>query len=104
MEKNVKKSSANWQPNEIQKTFMGLLAKSENPLTLAQVSHIVGFEVKSGSIVSLITKELVETCEVEVKVKIVETEVYDDFEVVKHKEKLVPKKAYKLTKLGSKLV
>jgi hypothetical protein len=46
----------------------------------------------------------VETCDIEVSVKVVETEVYDNCEIVKHKEKKVPRKAYRLTKLGAKLV
>jgi hypothetical protein len=102
--KVIKKSNSNWKPNDTQKLFMSVLAKNENALTLAQVSHIVGSEIKSGSITTLITKELVETCDIEVSVKVVETQVYDNCEIVTHKEKKVPKKAYRLTKLGAKLV
>ena len=96
--------NTNWKPNETQTLFLNILKGSETPLTLAQVSHIAGVEIKSGSINTLISKELVSTCDLEIKVKVVETEIYDNgLEITKEKEKLVSKKGYAITKVGSKV-
>ena len=97
-------ANTNWTPNETQKLFLNILKGSETPLTLAQVSHIAGVEIKSGSINTLISKELVATCDLEIKVKVVETEIYENgLEITKEKEKLVSKKGYAITKVGSKV-
>ena len=97
-------ANTNWTPNETQKLFLNILKGSETPLTLAQVSHIAGVEIKSGSINTLISKELVSTCDLEIKVKVVETEIYENgLEITKEKEKLVSKKGYAITKVGSKV-
>lgn len=96
--------NTNWKPNETQTLFLNILKGSETPLTLAQVSHIAGVEIKSGSINTLISKELVSTCDLEIKVKVVETEIYENgLEITKEKEKLVSKKGYAITKVGSKV-
>lgn len=96
--------NTNWKPNETQTLFLNILKGSETPLTLAQVSHIAGVEIKSGSINTLISKELVATCDLEIKVKVVETEIYENgLEITKEKEKLVSKKGYAITKVGSKV-
>ena len=89
-----------WKPNETQALFLNILKNSDKPLTLAQISNIAGVEVKSGSINTLITKELVSTCDIEVNVRVVETELYDNMEITKTKEKIVNKKAYSITKMG----
>lgn len=94
-----------WQPNATQITFLNILKGANAPLTLAQVSHIAGSEIKSGSINTLISKEIVETVDLEIKVKVVETEIYDNgLEITKEKEKVVSKKGYAITKLGLKMV
>ena len=94
-----------WKPNETQTLFLNILKGSETPLTLAQVSYIAGVEIKSGSINTLISKELVETSDLDINVKVVETEVYSNgLEITKTKEKVVSKKGYAITKLGAKLV
>jgi hypothetical protein len=99
MAKNTK-----WKPNETQTLFLNILKGSNEPLTLAQVSHIAGVEIKSGSINTLISKEIVSTCDLEIKVKVVETEIYaNGLEITKEKEKLVSKKGYAITKVGSKV-
>ena len=96
--------NTNWKPNETQTLFLNILKGSETPLTLAQVSHIAGVEIKSGSINTLISKEIVSTCDLEIKVKVVETEIYENgLEITKEKEKLVSKKGYAITKVGSKV-
>lgn len=96
--------NTNWKPNETQTLFLNILKGSDTPLTLAQVSHIAGVEIKSGSINTLISKEIVSTCDLEIKVKVVETEIYaNGLEITKEKEKLVSKKGYAITKVGSKV-
>lgn len=96
--------NTNWKPNETQTLFLNILKGSNEPLTLAQVSHIAGVEIKSGSINTLISKEIVSTCDLEIKVKVVETEIYaNGLEITKEKEKLVSKKGYAITKVGSKV-
>ncbi len=96
--------NTNWKPNETQTLFLNILKGSNEPLTLAQVSHIAGVEIKSGSINTLISKEIVSTCDLEIKVKVVETEIYTNgLEITKEKEKLVSKKGYAITKVGSKV-
>jgi len=47
-----------WTPNELQKLFMNALADGKE-LTLAEVSEVVGKEIKTGSINTLISKGLV---------------------------------------------
>ena len=47
-----------WTPNETQKLFMNALADGKE-LTLAEVSEVVGREIKTGSINTLISKGLV---------------------------------------------
>lgn len=102
MEKTTK--STQWTPNETQKAFLSILKNANEPLTLNEVSYINGAEIKSGSIVSLKTKELYETIDKEVKVSTTKVEHYNGFEVVKTTEKMEIKTAYVITKLGAKLV
>ena len=71
---------------------------------LLREGYIAGVEIKSGSINTLISKEIVSTCDLEIKVKVVETEIYENgLEITKEKEKLVSKKGYAITKVGSKV-
>ena len=84
-------TKTNWQPNEIQKLFMETLKGSETPLTLAEVSEIVGQEIKSGSINTLIGKGLVVTQDTEIECLIVRK---DNGKVVGSTKKSV--KAYAL--------
>ena len=81
----------NWQPNEKQKLFMDTLRGSDGPLTLAEVSEIVGQEIKSGSINTLIAKGLVITSDTEYECLIVRK---DNGKVVGSTKKSV--KAYAL--------
>ena len=80
-----------WQPNDKQKLFMETLKGSETPLTLAEVSEIVGQEIKSGSINTLIGKGLVVTQDTEIECLIVRK---DNGKVVGSTKKSV--KAYAL--------
>ena len=97
-------ANAKWSPNDKQKQFLEVLKGAESPMTLAEVSEVVDYEVKSGSINTLISKEIVSTCDLEIKVKVVETEIYaNGLEITKEKEKLVSKKGYAITKVGSKV-
>lgn len=68
-----------WTANETQKQFMGALNK-DNYLSLKQVNAKLGKEIKTGSIVALKGKGLVETKEnaVEYTAHIVETRKYAD--------------------------
>lgn len=102
MEKTTK--TTQWTPNGTQKAFLSILKNANEPLTLNEISFINGAEIKSGSIVSLKTKELYETVDKEVKVSTTKTEYYNGFEVVKTTEKMEIKTAYVITKLGAKLV
>lgn len=49
---------ANWTPNEKAKTILACLAKAEKPMTLAEISKEVGFEVKTGTTNTLVSKGL----------------------------------------------
>ena len=83
-------TTTNWQPNEKQKLFLGALADGKI-LTLAEVSKLVGMEIKSGSINTLIAKGMVQTEDVSYECNIVRK---DNGEVVGSTKKTV--KAYKL--------
>ena len=61
----------NWQPNETQTLFMETLRGADGALTLSEVSDIVGKEIKSGSINTLIAKGMVETEDVTYECSIV---------------------------------
>ena len=78
--KTVKSSVATWEPNGKQKKFLKLVKENPNK-TLAELSQLMGEEVKSGSVNCLVTKGLVVTEDVEV------------VEVVQRKKKV---KAYRL--------
>lgn len=83
-------ANTNWTPNETQKLFLGALADGK-ALTLAEVGEIVGKEIKSGSINTLIAKGKVETEDVTYECNIVRK---DNGKIVGSTKKTV--KAYKL--------
>ena len=60
-----------WSPNETQVKFLGVLKNADGPMTLADVSEVVGQEIKSGSINTLISKGMVVTTDVEIECLIV---------------------------------
>ena len=68
-----------WSPNQKQKDFMGVL-NADGYISLKQASHLVGYEIATGSINILSGKGLVKTKEKGVKytAHIVETRVYAD--------------------------
>ena len=88
-----------WTANETQRQFMGALGK-DNYLSLKQVNAKLGKEIKTGSIVALKGKGLIETKEnaVEYKAEIVETRTYADGTVI------VIKKTKEDSETGYKLV
>lgn len=45
-----------WNPTDVQKKVMDVLANAEKPLTLAEISEAVGADVKTGSINALVKK------------------------------------------------
>ena len=54
-------TNSKWSANDKQKLFLKVLKEADGALTLSEVSEIVGQEIKSGSINTLITKGLVVT-------------------------------------------
>lgn len=84
---------SNWQPNEKQKLVLGVLEKSEKPLTLAEISKELGQEIKTGTTNTLITKHLISGEVVDIACNIVAVETG---EVVGHMTKHV--NAYSLVK------
>lgn len=68
-----------WSPNQKQKDFMGVL-NADGYISLKQASHLVGYEIATGSINILSGKGLVKTKEKGVKytAHVVETRVYAD--------------------------
>ena len=87
-------STTKWTPNEKQKLFLGALADGK-AITLAEVSKIVGVEIKSSSINTLIAKGMVQTEDVSYDCNIVRK---DTNEIVGTTKKTV--KAYKLVVVG----
>ena len=84
-------NNTKWSANDTQKLFMETLRKADGALTLAEVSEIVGKEIKSGSINTLIGRNLVQTEDVTYECNIVRK---DNGKVVGSTKKTV--KAYKL--------
>ena len=84
-------ANTKWSPNDKQKQFLEVLKGAESPMTLAEVSEVVGYEVKSGSINTLIGKGLVVTNDTEIECLIVRK---DNGKVVGQTKKNV--KAYAL--------
>ena len=72
-----------WSPNQKQKDFMGVL-NADGYISLKQASHLVGYEIATGSINILSGKGLVKTKEKAVKYSshTVETRTYADGTVI----------------------
>lgn len=83
-------TNTKWTANDKQKLFLKALADG-TPKTLAEVSELVGQEIKSGTINTLIAKGLVQTEDVSYECNIVRK---DNGKVVGSTKKTV--KAYKL--------
>lgn len=84
-------ATTKWEANEKQKLFLKTLKEADRAMTLADVSELVGQEIKSGSITPLITKGLVQTEDVSYECDIVRK---DNGKVVGSTKKTV--KAYSL--------
>jgi hypothetical protein len=85
------KTTSNWKPNEKQTLFLNALKEADGGLTLAEVSKIVGVEIASGSINTLISKGMVQTEPVTYECHIVRK---DNGDIVGSTKKTV--KSYKL--------
>ena len=83
--------ASNWTPNDTQKLFIETLRKADGALTLSEVSELVGQEIKSGSINTLIAKGMIQTEDVVYECNIVRK---DNGKVVGTTKKTV--KAYSL--------
>ena len=57
-------AQTNWKMNETQKAFMGVLANYPDGVTMFELK-LAGYDFKTGSINTLITKGLVKTDEAE---------------------------------------
>ena len=84
-------TNTKWSANDKQKLFLKALKEADGALTLSEVSEIVGQEIKSGSINTLIAKGLVVTTDTEIECLIVRK---DNGKVVGSTKKSV--KAYAL--------
>lgn len=84
-------TTTKWTPNEKQKLFIETLRKADGALTLSEVSELVGQEIKSGSINTLIAKGMIQTEDVVYECNIVRK---DNGKVVGSTKKTV--KAYSL--------
>lgn len=89
---------AEWKPNETQKTFLGALEK-DSFLSLRQINAKLGTEIKTGSVVILKTKGLMETKEsaVEYTAVVKETRTYSNGDVIEiEKTKTESETGYRL--------
>ena len=84
-------TTTKWTPNEKQTLFLKALKEADGALTLSEVSEIVGQEIKSGSINTLIAKGMIQTEDVVYECNIVRK---DNGKVVGTTKKTV--KAYSL--------
>lgn len=74
MEKTTKtttKKVVKWTPNDKQKDFLKALESVNEPKTLAEISEVLGYELKTGTTNPLIAKGLVETTDTEIPCLIV---------------------------------
>ena len=60
MATKVNKSTSTWTPNATQKQFMELVGSYENGVTMFELK-LAGYEFKTGSVNTLLTKGLVVT-------------------------------------------
>lgn len=101
MEKTTKttttKKVVKWTPNDKQKDFLRALESAKEPKTLAEISEILGYELKTGTTNPLIAKGLVETSDTEIACLIVRAD--DTNKVVGKTTKKV--KLYSLVKGAS---
>lgn len=101
MEKTTKttttKKVVKWTPNDKQKDFLRALESAKEPKTLAEISEILGYELRTGTTNPLIAKGLVETSDTEIACLIVRAD--DTNKVVGKTTKKV--KLYSLVKGAS---
>lgn len=94
---NTTKKVSKWTPSEKQAKFLEILGSSSEPLILAEVNAIAGFEFKTGTTNPLITKGLVSAEDTEFDCLIVRAD--NTKKIVGTTKKRV--KAYKLVKASS---
>ena len=85
-----------WEMNATQKDFMDTLRGFDYPVTLIEIEARTGKTFKTGTINTLVTKELVKTEDVEVEYKETKLFKFDDKELVTEATKTVTRKAYRL--------
>lgn len=85
-----------WEMNETQKDFMETLKGFDYPVTLVEIEARTGKTFKTGTINTLVTKELVTTEDVEVPYTETKVFKFDDKELVVQATKTVTRKGYKL--------
>ena len=85
-----------WTMNETQKDFMEVLKEFGRAVTLMEIEARTGKTFKTGTINTLVTKELVKTVDVELTYTETKTFNFDDKELVTEATKTVTRKAYRL--------
>lgn len=85
-----------WEMNATQKDFMDTLKGFDRAVTLMEIEARTGKTFKTGSINTLVTKELVITEDVEVAYTETKVFKFDDKELVTEATKTVTRKAYRL--------
>ena len=85
-----------WTMNETQKDFMDTLKEFGRAVTLMEIEARTGKTFKTGTINTLVTKELVATEDAEIAYKETKVFKFDDKELIVEATKTVTRKAYKL--------
>lgn len=85
-----------WTMNDTQKDFMDTLKGFGRAVTLMEIEAKTGKAFKTGTINTLVTKELVATEDVEVTYTETKVFKFDDKELVTEATKTVVRKAYRL--------
>ena len=83
-----------WEMNATQKDFMETLKEFGRPVTLMEIEAVTGKAFKTGSINTLVAKELVGTEDAEIAYTETKTFKFGDKEVTVTAEKTVARKAY----------
>lgn len=85
-----------WTMNDTQKDFMDTLKEFGRAVTLMEIEAVTGKVFKTGTINTLVAKELVRTEDVELTYAETRVFKFDDKELVFTAEKTVTRKAYAL--------
>lgn len=85
-----------WEMNATQKDFMETLKEFGRPVTLMEIEAVTGKTFKTGTINTLVTKQLVKTADVDVTYTETRAFKFGDKETVLTATKTVTRKAYAL--------